>query len=46
MYSKPTGKNHDKYQHVVAYSDEIINKHPYLNVNNEALTSNKYLHNM
>ena len=31
-YCKPTDKDHDKYQHVVTYSDETIIKHFYFNI--------------
>ena len=38
---KPTDKDHDKYQHLVIYSDETIMNHPYLNIDNVPLAFNQ-----
>ena len=40
-FPKPTGKNHDKYQNVLTYSDETILKYPYLKVDDVALAFNQ-----
>ena len=42
-YSRPTDKDHDKYQyvHVITYSDETIMKHPYLNIDDVSLAFNQ-----
>ena len=38
----PADKDHDKYQYIiVTYSDEILIKHPYLNIDDETLTFNQ-----
>ena len=38
----PTDEDHDKYQHVVTYSDETIIKHPYLNIDDVTFAFNQY----
>ena len=43
---KPTDKEHDKYQHLITYTDETVITHVYLNVADEVLTFNQALHNV
>ena len=42
--TKHADKEHDKYQHLVTYSDETVIKHFYLNVDDEVLTFNQTIH--
>ena len=44
--TKPADKEHDKYQHLVTYSDETVIKHVYFNVDDEVIAFNQTLHNV